>query len=57
MENKNGIHLNAKITNEFVGYFEFGKGVSVLKLFFAHKPYFIHRFFMKILLGFKWVNL
>lgn len=40
--------------SECKGYYSLGKGDSTLRFAFQYKPLFIHRLFMRLLLGFKW---
>ncbi len=39
-----------------VGAYVLGKGCSTVSFHFQHKPFIIHRWFMFLLLGFKWVD-
>ena len=40
-----------------VGRYRIGKDDSSVGFYFEHKPFIIHRFFMRVCLGFRWEDL
>jgi hypothetical protein len=48
--------FNDSTIPDYKGVYQLGKGNSTFNISFQHKPFFIHRWFMRLLLGFKWVD-
>ena len=42
---------------EYKGCYQLGKKPYTHSICFKHKPKWIHRFFMKLLLGWEWKNI